>query len=127
MELVFNCSFLSFATAVSNPSFIWRIVSLVAIAFILSMAIIYAQIITLVLVPTILLILLAFTNQIDSFKWLKNPALIIGVVAFVTVILLSIKWVNGTSRIDFIVSQRLFVKPRLNYCVGWVRGKYFLI
>ncbi|MGB3510873.1 MAG: hypothetical protein WBA93_16900 [Microcoleaceae cyanobacterium] len=45
------------------------------------------------------------TNQVNNLKWLRNPGVILGLVAFVMGILLLINPQNGNSAIDFIVSQ----------------------
>ncbi len=82
---------------------------MIAVNFILINAIISGIKTALFVVPTILLLLLAFTNPINSLKWLKNPRIIVTVTAIVMVILLFtcpyVEYYYETSTIEVIKSQ----------------------
>ena len=102
--LIANSCF-TLASALSDSKRNWRIISSIALSFILAMTIISSQKMTLFLVPVIFLLLLALTNLVNTLKWLKNPALIAIIIAFVIGIFLLVKPENGNSSIDFILSQ----------------------
>ncbi|MEA5618013.1 hormogonium polysaccharide biosynthesis protein HpsL [Cronbergia sp. UHCC 0137] len=61
-------TFFSFATGFSDPSIIWRIISLGSLSAIFINAVICGQRIALILVPICFLVLLIFTGQIANFK-----------------------------------------------------------
>ncbi|MBF2005806.1 MAG: hypothetical protein IGS49_10165 [Chlorogloeopsis fritschii C42_A2020_084] len=63
-----SSTFFTFATAFSDPSIIWRIVSLVSTALVFVNAVISGQRIALALVPTCFVLLLLLTGQIRNFK-----------------------------------------------------------
>ncbi len=98
-------SFFTLASAVSDSNRNWRIISLITSGFVLAMAIISGQKITLYLVPVIFLLLLALTNLVNTIKWLLNPSFIVIIVAFVMGIFLLVNPGDGNSGIDFIISQ----------------------
>lgn len=61
-------AFFTFASAFSDPSFIWRIASLVSMASIFIMAVLSGQRIALALVPVVFVIQLFLTGQIANLK-----------------------------------------------------------
>ncbi|MGK7919171.1 MAG: hypothetical protein AB4080_04085 [Trichodesmium sp.] len=92
-------SFFTFASTVSDYNRNLRIVSLVALSFILTTAIISRIKTGLFVVPTIFLLILAFSNQINSLRCLKKSIIIVTVTAIVMVILLfNFPYLNTTMK-----------------------------
>ncbi|MGK7872936.1 MAG: hypothetical protein AB4426_06380 [Xenococcaceae cyanobacterium] len=88
-----SSSFFTYALCVGEPSRRWRLVSWVGMAFVLFAAVISGQRIALLLVPTIFLVLLLFTEQ--NKKWLPIK---LGIIVFLGILM--------ANNID-IVQQRL--------------------
>ncbi|MBD2571290.1 hormogonium polysaccharide biosynthesis protein HpsL [Anabaena lutea] len=63
-----SSTFFTFATTFSDKSIIWRLISLVALAFVFVNAVVSGQRIALALVPTCFVLLLLLTGQIGNLK-----------------------------------------------------------
>ncbi|MBE9227003.1 hypothetical protein IQ264_16365 [Phormidium sp. LEGE 05292] len=78
---IISNAFLTYASAFSDPSLIWRIGGLVGMALVIVNAFISGQRIALALVPVVIVILLILTGQIANLKRFIPIAIGIGVVA----------------------------------------------
>lgn len=74
-------AFITYASAFSDPSFIWRISGLIGMALVIVNSFISGQRIALALVPVVIVILLVLTGQIANLKRFIPIAIGIGVVA----------------------------------------------
>ena len=93
---IISNAFITYASAFSDPSSIWRISGLIGMALVIVNAFISGQRIALALVPVVIVILLVLTGQIANLKRFVPIAIGIGVVAAI-----------GTAMFPEIIQERV--------------------